>query len=106
MRILNGRWAAPFKDRHLETLDLLSITDVVASSIEHYLSRKDASSTPDFEVKAGADQVLRWLAHDGLGLKKMNVIMRPLPDGRIQGGTLEFDLQTPPENLTIIPIVV
>lgn len=97
---------APFKERHLQSLDLLSATDVVASSVEHYLTKRDANDGPDFEVKAGSDQVLQWLAHDGLALKKMNMILRPTDEGRIQGATLEFSLQAVPDDVTVVPVII
>lgn len=96
--------AAPFKQRDIKTLDLLSIADVTSSSIAHYLSRKDASSSNDFGVKGGSEQVLQWLAHDGVGLKKMVVTLRPAEDGQIYASSLEFNLQTPVESAIVIPI--
>lgn len=98
--------AAPFKERHLETLDLLSVADVVAGSVEHYLTRKDASTSDDFEVKEGAEKVLQWLAHDGLSLKKMNMIIRPGEEGAVTSATLEFGLIDPPKDVTIVPVVI
>lgn len=96
----------PFKERHLDTLDLLSITDVVASSVEHYMTKKDKEGEEDFLVKAGAHHVLQWLAHDGVGLKKMTSIILKASDGNNQGANLEFNLMEPPGNVTKIPIVI
>lgn len=97
--------ATPFAERHLMTLDLLSAADIVASSVEHYLTKRDAEGPVDFEVNAGAEQVLQWLAHDGLGLKKATIIIRPV-EGGIQSATLEFGLIDPPEHATFIPVIV
>jgi hypothetical protein len=95
--------ALPFAERSLETLDLLSATDVTAGAIEHFLSRSEAA--PAEEPKEGSDLVLRWLAHDGPGLKKMNVIVTPGEKGAV-AGALEFRLQDAPSNALIIPVRV
>ena len=39
--------AVPFKDRDLQTLDLLSATDIVAGSLDQYLTELDTVSTGD-----------------------------------------------------------
>jgi hypothetical protein len=98
--------AMPFEERSLETLDLLSATDVVAGSLDQYLAQREAFPVEDIKVKQGCDRVLQWLAHDGIGLKKMNVIMRPGENGAIEAATLEFDLQNPPKDAKIISVVV
>lgn len=97
--------AAPFAERDLMTLDLLSATDIVASSIEHYLTKRDTDGTANVEVNAGAEHVLQWLAHDGLSLKKATIIIRPF-EGGIQSANLEFGLVDPPQDVTYIPVVI
>ncbi|MBY3312535.1 MULTISPECIES: hypothetical protein [Rhizobium] len=97
---------APFKDSSLGLTDLLSLADITASSVEHYLTRKNASDTVDFEVKAGSHSVLQWLAHDGLSLSKMTLIVRPGVDGGIETANLGFTLTEKPENVTAIPVVI
>lgn len=98
--------ASTFKDRSLDHLDLLSLADITASSIEHYLTRKNAKGEDDFEVKAGSHSVLQWLTHDGLSLSKMTIIVRPDDNGGIETANLEFNLIDEPENLTVIPITI
>jgi hypothetical protein len=98
--------AFPFDDRDLDTLDLLSATDIVAGALDQYLSQPENMAPADILVKQGCERVLQWLAHDGLGLKKMNVVMRPGANGAIEAVTLEFDLADPPTDPTIIPITV
>ena len=78
----------------------------MAGSLDQYLAQRDSVSTEDIKVKRGCDLVLRWLAHDGFGLKKMNVIMRPGEKAAIEAATLEFGLEDPPKDATIIPVVV
>jgi hypothetical protein len=94
--------AVPFEERNLDLLDLLSATDIVAGSVEQYLSRGDSVPPEDILVKQGCDRVLQWLARDGVGLKKMNVIMRP----GIATSTFEFNLENPPAAPQTIPINV
>lgn len=98
--------AAPFKERDLGHLDLLSLTDITASSIEHYLSRRDEMGPDDADVKLGSEQVLQWLAHDGISLSKMTIIIRPQEEGGMQVSNLEFGLEDPPKDVTYIPVVV
>ena len=96
--------ARPFEERALQFLDALSAADIVAGSIDQFLTQRATVSFEEMKVKPGCDQVLQWLAHDGLGLKKMCVIMRPAASGGIEAATLEFGLQNPPANATLIPI--
>ncbi|AEO47770.1 hypothetical protein [Rhodospirillum rubrum] len=98
--------AAPFKDRSFGHLDLLSLADITASSVEHYLTRKNANEAADFGVKAGSHVVLQWLAHDGLSLSKMTIIVRPSVNGGIETVNLKFMLAEKPDNVTIIPIYI
>jgi hypothetical protein len=98
--------ATPFKECDLETLDLLSITDVVSSSVEHYLTKNYDTRSADEKMKPGAEKVIQWLAHDGIGLKKMNVLIQPGHAGKVKASTLEFKLQSPPADATIVPVVV
>ncbi len=98
--------AAPFKERGLGHLDLLSIADITASSVEHYLTRKNSSDTVDFEVKGGSDSVLQWLAHDGPSLSKMTIIIRPHDAAGLETANLEFKLIEEPINATFIPVVI
>lgn len=98
--------AIPFAERSIEMLDLLSVTDVVAGSLEQYLTQKDLAGVEGIQVKPGADHVLRWLAHDGIGIKKLNILMRPGTEGMIQPTILELSLKEPPQNMAFIPINV
>jgi hypothetical protein len=102
--VLSG--ALPFKDRHLDTLDLLSATDIVAGALDQYLAQRDKVAVDDILVKQRCDRLLQWLAHDGLGLKKMNVLMRPGANSVIEAATLEFDLKDPPTDATVISVAV
>lgn len=96
--------ALPFKERAIEFMDSLSVTDVTASSVEHYLTQKDLNGENEFGVKPGADAVLQWLARDGIGLKKGTYILLPAENGAMRRGALEFNLAKPPENVSFVPI--
>jgi hypothetical protein len=98
--------AIPFVERSIEMLDLLSVTDVVAGSLEQYLTQIDLAGVEGIQVKPGADHVLRWLAHDGIGIRKLNILMRPGTGGMIQPTILELSLKEPPQNMAFIPINV
>lgn len=94
----------PFQERDLQHLDLLSAADVTASTIAHYMSRKDAAAGGSFDVKPGSEAVLTWLGHEGLSLKKSTVIIRPGGDGMIEDATIQFLPTVIPEDLKIVPI--
>jgi hypothetical protein len=98
--------AFPFEKRDLDTLDLLSATDIVAGALDKHLMQRQTQTADDIAVRQSCDRVLQWLAHDGLGLKKMNVVMRPGTKGAIEAATLEFNLADPPKDPTVIPIDV
>lgn len=97
--------ALPFSVRDCYTMDLLSATDIVSSSLCHYLSRRDAMGD-DVTVKAGVDQVLQWLGHDGLGLKKMVVVVRREGQNEVRFGEMEITPLQLPEELMVVPLVV
>jgi len=96
--------ALPFNERPIEFMDSLSVTDVTASSVEHYLTQKDLNVGKEFGVKPGAHLVMQWLTHDGIGLKKGTFILLPGPNGTINRGALEFKLVKAPENFSLVPI--
>ena len=100
--VLGG--ALPFPDRELGTRDMLSATDVVAGSLSQYLTQKDTVASHEIRIKDGCDRVLQWLGHDGIGLKKMNVVMREGKDGRIGSATVEFQQLRKPSGVTIVPV--
>lgn len=83
-------------------LDLLSAPDLVAGSIEHFLTRQD--NMPELTVKQGANQVLVWHGYQGIALKKYAFIFRAGEQDQIQAGNLEFVVTTPPAGLQFIGI--
>ena len=102
--VLGG--ALPFEERSVDQLDLLSATDIVAGTLDHYLTKRDDHNPDDILVKSGSDVVIRWLAHNGIGLKKSNIVIRETEDGQLRYGTLDINLTDPPEGITEIPVVV
>lgn len=98
--------ARPFSERSTDYLDLLSAADLVASSMEHYLTRRDAMGVENANVRDGADKPLYWLGHNGLSLKKFNLIMYPGENGMINGGTIEFTPVEYPADASFVPITI
>lgn len=89
--------AVPFAPRSVEMLDLLSAADVVAGSIEPCFPKQGSTPEGDPLIKSGADDVLRWLAHDGIGLKKANFFIRRADAaGTIESGAVYLGLLKPP----------
>ena len=105
--VLGG--ALPFEEGSVQMLDLLSSTDIVGGTLDQYLTQLDSVPAEDVKVKQGCDLVLQWLAYDGIGLKKMTIIMRPGKEGAFETATFETfecNLKDTPERGTFIPIVV
>lgn len=98
--------ALPFEERDMGMLDMLSATDICAGSLAEYLTQREMNDPNKITVKPGCEHVLQWLGHDGIGLKKMNIVMREADDGSIGSAAIEFVPDNPPENVTIIPISV
>ena len=96
--------ALPFEERDMGMLDLLSATDICAGALAEYLTQKEMHDADKIAVKPGCEHVLQWLAHDGIGLKKMSIIMRSGVDASIESAAIEFVLDNPPKDVTIVPI--
>lgn len=95
-------YATPFeKGKDPLFIDLLSISDLVAGSIEHYFTRK--SILDDLTVSEGADKVLKWLSLQGIGLKKLSFIVNYTKEG-FTGGIVDFHLIEPYTNAQMIEI--
>lgn len=82
--------ARPFKEKSMDYLDLLSATDVVSSSLEHYLTNRDTMGEENVTVKEGADKILYWLGQQGLGLKKLNLLIYQGKDNEYNVGTIDI----------------
>ena len=96
--------AMPFEERDMGMLDMLSATDICAGALADYLTQREIRDANKIAVKSGCEKVLQWLGHDGIGLKKMNIVMRKAEDASIESAVVEFVPNDPPENVTIIPI--
>lgn len=96
--------ARPFDPRSVEMNDHLSLADIVAGTIADYLSKNERQRKEEIRVKAGAEKVLGFLTHDGIGLKKATFVIRLDANGAVERGTMEFLLVNPPANMTIVPI--
>ena len=96
--------ATPFNDATEEDSyfnDLLSLPDLVAGSVEHYFSRGERME--ELTIKEEADEILMWLANNGIGLKKL-IIKISLRDGEIKYSLVEFGVKDPSEDREFLPI--
>ena len=93
--------ALPFQERNVQTLDLLSATDLVAGAVERYLSLRDEMG--ELTMKQGAEKILQWLGHDGVGLKKFVIQIYREPDG-FRGRELAFTPKNIPRDTQFVPI--
>ena len=98
--------ALPFEERDLGMLDLLSATDVCAGALAEYLTQREICDPDKIAVKAGCEHVLQWLAHDGIGLKKMSIVLRRGDDASIESAAIEFELDHLPKDVTLVPIAM
>lgn len=95
--------AVPFAEKDTYTLDLLSMTDLVAGSIEHYFTRNDKMDK--LTVKEEADIILQWLGHNGLGLKKQTLLIQKEGDG-VKGSSVIFEPKEKPKDLQMVPVLI
>jgi hypothetical protein len=94
--------ATPFAERDAGYLDLLSVPDLVAGAMEHFFTNKPAGRT-SFEVPEAVDHISRWLAHQGVSLKKHNFIFQKKPAG-IVTSHISFSLREPDSNAVYIEL--
>lgn len=83
-------------------LDLLSCPDIVAGTLEHYLTRDDKMD--ELTIKEPTNKVLRWHSYQGIGMKKYAFIFRKGEKGTILSGTLHIHNNEEPENFVPINI--
>jgi hypothetical protein len=94
----------PFAERDTNHLDLLSAADVTAGALAQYFTDRDAVGEEQARIKEGAEQVLLWLCHDGLGLKKLCLLMRLGDDGTLVSGPIEFTPKVIRDGAKFLPI--
>ena len=95
--------AVPFAEKDSGFLDLLSIPDLVGGAIENYLTSQARSDGGPFSVKSGSDVILKWLANQGISLKKHTMIIRKDHEG-VKAATLNFNLVEPLKDAEFVPI--
>lgn len=95
--------ARPFEPRSCEFLDLLSVSDIAAGAIAQCLSSIDTVGQQNAQIKPGGDQVLRWLCHNSVVLKKFIMTVKRLPDGVVGCGPVDFEARVPIEGELFIP---
>lgn len=96
--------AVPFEEKSPMFFDLLSATDVVAGSVEHYFSRSYGRNDEPL-IKDEANRVLQWLSGQGVALKKHAMIIRSQDDGLVSA-TLKFELKEQDPEAVFIPVAV
>lgn len=84
-------------------LDILSLSDLVAGSVEHYFTKKTALDNQNFSD--GANEVLMWLSDHGLMLKKHTFLIEP-EDGKLKHAFIDFDRTVPLENVEYIDVTL
>lgn len=101
-------YATPFsKQEDTLFLDLLSISDLKAGAIEHYLTRKKKLSDSDFTISPGADKITTWIANNGIAFKKLSYVINFDNDKKVYtGGFLDFQSKSHPQNARYIDITL
>jgi hypothetical protein len=72
------RWTAPeFLDDKIgkPVLDFLSMTDLAAGAVSSYLTRR--SQEEHLKLSASEAKIVNWLGRQGIGLKKLAVVIEP-----------------------------
>lgn len=88
-------------------LDLLSISDLKAGAIEHYLTRKKTLSNSDFSINNGAVEITNWLANNGIAFKKLTYIIDYDNDKKVfNGNFLDFQLSENHQNARYIDVTL
>lgn len=97
-------YAKPFDNNNdaLNFNDLLSIPDLVAGSIESLYTKKYNNENP--LVKEGTNRILRWHAHQGVGLKKYAMIVDAVDDKQYRSGMVEFEVTDKTRDIQCIPV--
>ncbi|WP_437785348.1 hypothetical protein [Sorangium sp. So ce1097] len=77
IRYADIAFATPFKNakRKGSLNDLLSYPDLAAGSFDSYFTTMQKFGTP--VVKSTTVEVLNWLCEQGLGLKRLNILLEP-----------------------------
>lgn len=85
-----GFLSHPFDNKDMTFLtDLLSLCDLAAGSLEHYLTRQKDMHEHEFNVKEEADMFLEWLGYQGIGLNKLTMHVNAEGDS-LKAGFVEF----------------
>lgn len=95
--------ARPFTPRAFEYLDLLSVADIAAGTIAQILTSIETLGKENARIKDGGDDVLRWLCHNSIVLKKFAMTVRRMPNGEIGCGPIDFEARTPIADEVFIP---
>ncbi len=91
-----------FEEDKYKFRDILSIADLVAGSVEHYFTRKDAHET--LTINAVAKKTLTWLSEQGVGLKKLNFIIKK-DNNQFSGSFIDFNADVPIKNARYIDYI-
>ena len=97
--------ALPFDEKWPLQLDLLSLTDIVAGSIEHYYTRRVRNEGGEPTIKEQADKVLQWLTGDGIALKRRTMIFRAAGE-KVKCGNVVFTMKEQDPNAIFVPVHV
>lgn len=95
--------AVPFKEKDSSFLDLLSIPDLVGGAVENYMTNKARGGEGEFSIKPGSEVILKWLANQGISLKKHTMIIRKDCEG-VSAATLNFNLVEPLSDCEVVSI--
>jgi hypothetical protein len=95
--------AVPFEEKDSSFLDLLSIPDLVGGAVENYLTNKSRGGEGEFSVKPGSEVILKWLANQGISLKKHTMIIRKDCEG-VSAATLSFNLVKPLSDSEVVSV--
>lgn len=87
-------YASPFevdKRGELPLEDILSLSDLSAGAVEHVFSK--GARNEEIETEGEMGQLFSWLSNQGLGLKKVSIVVNKGKDNLIRSSLVNFKMQ-------------
>ena len=83
--------------------DLLSMCDLAAGALASFFSDSVDGEPEDF--KSSTNEILKWLCHDGLGLKKVVMMIEIHEEAGLSGHLVELKEKEPSKDFVLVPVV-
>jgi hypothetical protein len=81
-----------------------SVADVAAGAIAQCPSSIETLGHDNAQIKDGGNDILRWLCHDSITLKKFCMVVKRDAGGNIGSGPVNFQARTPIAKELFVPM--